>query len=281
MQPRPSRSQGLALIAVLWIVAALTLVVTSMSGAVRQEVRAVSTAREALTGEAFGQAAIHLVLQDLASRLERPQRLAFIDTGYRDVGMQVRIQPLNGLIDLNNAPEALFTQLFQHAGGVDSGRAQALARAAIEYRTTRDGRGRDIGFEAPEDLLQVPGVDYTLYARLAGLVTADLRGSGRVNVLAAPAEVLGVLAEGDFARGAALAAERDGGRPNLDTTALRSAFVETVASTQRYQLQARVPMASGSWLVVSRTVDFAAARNGVPWRILHGEHRFEATPDER
>ena len=274
---RRTSSRGLALVAVLWLVAALTVVVTSLSGAVRQEVRAVSTARQAVTGEALGQAAIHLVLQDLAARIDKPQRLFFIQTTYRDVPMQVRIQPLNGLIDLNTAPEGLLALAFQHAGGVDRDRAAQLAAAATRYRSAKDARGRDVAFEAVEDLLQVPGVDYTLYARLAGLVTADLRGSGRVNVLAAPAEVLGVLAGGDFARGAQLAADRDGGKPGFDTTALQGAYVETVAHTARYHLQARVPLSEGSGLLVSRTVDFGAARAGVPWRILHAEHRFEAT----
>ena len=48
------RSRGLALVAVLWIVAALAVMVTSLSHAVRQEVRAVSTSRQALAAEALG-----------------------------------------------------------------------------------------------------------------------------------------------------------------------------------------------------------------------------------
>jgi len=271
-----ARQAGLALVAVLWIVAALTVVVTSISYAVRQELRAVSGTRQALVGDAMGQAAVHLVLQDLASRIDKPQRLMSIETTYRDVVIPVRVQPINGLIDLNNAPEGLLALLFRHAGGLERPQAEALAGATIRFRSAKDSRGRDVGFEAPEDLLQVPGMDYPLYARLASLVTADLRGSGRVNALAATAEVLGVLANGDFARAAAIATDRDNGRSAIDTTALTSAYVETIANTQRYQLQARVPLASGSWLLVSRTVDFAAALHGVPWRILHTEHRFES-----
>lgn len=275
MRSHRSSQSGLALVAVLWTVAALTIVVSSISYAVRQELRAVSSTRDAVVGDAMGQAAVHLVLQDLASRIDKPQRLMSIETTYRDVVMPVRVQPLNGLIDLNNAPEGLLVLLFRHGGGLERPQAEALAAATLRFRSVKDSRGRDVGFEAPEDLLQVPGVDYPLYARLASLVTADLRGSGRVNALAATAEVLVVLANGDVARATAIAADRDNGRHGVDTTALTSAYVETIANTQRFRLEARVPLASGSWLLVARTVDFAAAANGVPWRILHTEHRFE------
>ncbi len=267
---------GLALVAVLWIVAALTIMVMSMAQSVRQEVRAVSGARQAVVGEARGQAAIALVAQDLAARVDKPQRLFTLEANFRDVPMQVRVQPLNGLIDLNNAPAGLLTLLFQHAGDIDKSRATALALAAVAHRSALDARGRAIGFEAPEDLLRVPGFDYPLYARLAGLVTADLRGSGRVNALAAEADVLSVLADGNAARAASLMAERDAGRPGIDTTGLQADYLEGIAHTSRYLLQARVPLPGGAWLLVARTVDFAATRSGVPWRILHSEHRFES-----
>ncbi len=270
------RDSGLALVAVLWIVAALTIVVMSMAQSVRQEVRAVSGARQAVVGEAWGQAAIALVAQDLAARVDKPRRVFTLEANFRDVPMQVRVQPLNGLIDLNNAPAGLLAMLFQHAGGLDKSRAAVLAGAVVAHRSVLDQRGRAIGFEAPEDLLRVAGIDYPLYARLAGLVTADLRGTGRVNALAANADVLGVLADGNFGRAAALAAEREEGRPAIDTTALQADYTDGIAHTTRYLLQARVPLPGGSWLLVARTVDFAATRHGVPWRILHGEHRFES-----
>jgi general secretion pathway protein K len=279
-RPNVAGQRGLALVAVLWIVAALTVIVSSISFAVRQEVRAVSGAKQALALEAMGQAALYRVMQELATRPEKPQRLASMGTSYRDVDIQVRVQPLNGLVDINNAPEGLLALLFQHAGGAERPRAAALAAAAVQFRSRMDHRSRPVGFEAPEDLLQVPGVDYTLYARLTGFVTADVRGSGRVSALGAPAEVLGVLAGGDFARGAALAAERDAGRPTLDTTTLAGQFVEASPFTQRYRLEARVPAPDGAWLLVTRTVDFAAARQGVPWRVLHSDHRFEPPPGE-
>ena len=268
-------ARGLALVAVLWIVAALSVVAASVSHSVRQEIRAVSNARQAALGEAQGQAAILLVLQDLATQVQKPVRLATLPASWRGVEMAVRVQPLDGLIDLNNAPPGLLALLFQHGGELDKARAEALAQAAIRYRSALDSRNRNVGFDAPEDLLQVEGVDYNLYAKLAALVTADLRGSGRVNVLAAAPDVLAVLAGGDVAKAAALVARREESGTGIDITVLPREFVDVTAVGSRYHLQARVPLSGGAWLLVSRTVDFAAARHGVPWRMLHADYRFE------
>ena len=158
-----------------------------------------------------------------------------------------------------------------------------LSRAAAQQQTGRQkagrrgekGRGKRL-VVAPEDLLRVAGVDYPLYARLASLVSADLRGTGRVNPLAAPAEVLAVLTGGDRPRAEALAAARDAGQPVLDLTALRGEYVEPMAATSRYRLLARVPLPSGTFLQVTRTVDFSVTRSGIPWRTLHGHHQFES-----
>lgn len=267
--------RGLALIAVLWIVAAAAIIITGISHSVKQELKMVSTARDAVVGDGIGQAAIFLALQEMTLRNDPPQRLVTLTPSFRGTPVAVQVLPLHGLVDVNNAPAGLLAALFQHAGGLERQRAVALADAAVAFRARKDGAGRPVGFESPEDLLQVPGIDYPLYARLATLVTADVQGGGRVNVPAAPADVLMVLAGGDAPRAAALAAARDASQPGLDTTSLPPDFIELQGQTQRYRMQARVPLASGAWLLVSRTVDLGGSRHGVPWRVLHADHRFE------
>lgn len=267
--------RGFALIAVLWIVAALSLIVASLSKAAVQEVRAVSSAKQSVEGESLGLAAIHLVLQEMAATSARPQNWRHVGVTYRGVEVQVRVMPVNGLIDLNNAPQALLASLFAHAGPMDSRRAAALAAAVVETRAARDARGRPIGFEAIEDLLRVPGIDYALYAKISALVTADLVGPGRVNPAAAPTEVLAVIASGDGARAADAAARQRSQRPGVDITALNGEFIDTNAYTQRFQLQARVPLLDGSWLLVMRTVDMSGGEGSLQWRVIHGESRLE------
>ena len=277
---RCAAQQGLALIAVLWIVAALSIVVTSMGYSVRHEVRALSGAKQALTGRAIGEAAIHLVLQDLAPRQSRVPGLEVVNTTFRETQVTVQVLPLSGLIDINNAPPALLAALLSVAGELAADRAAALAAVVVDTRSAKDARGRQVGFEAPEDLLRVPGIDYHLYAKISALVTADVQGNGRVAPLAASQGVLLVLALGNAAKAAGIAADRESRRVGIDLTSLNRELTDSSANSPRYELQARVPLAGGSWLLVSRTVDFGASRNGLPWRTINTSYRFES-PGER
>ena len=271
-------SRGMALIAVLWVVAALSILVTGMSQAVRGEARLVSSARQVVVASALGDAAIHLVLQSMAASTEPLSRLTTVQTQYQGHSIDVQILPLNGLIDINSAPEPLLVRLFAIAGGMAPAEAAVLAHAAVELRATRGAQGRPLGFDASEDLLSVPGFDYGLYANIAPLITADQAGSGQVNPLAAPEGVLVVLADGNVARAASMAAERSAGSSSIDTTALTGDYINN-AATRRFRLQARVPLLDGGWVLASRSVDLqAASQDGLPWRTFRTEQRLEPRP---
>lgn len=272
---RPIRQDGVALVAVLWIVAALGILVTGMVQAQRDEIRLVSSARQTAQGSALGNAAIQLVLQQMAARTEPVTRLSRIETSYAGLSIPVEVMPLNGLIDLNRAQEPLLAALFTVAGQLAPDRAAALAKALVAARVPGPMTQRGPRFEAIEDLLQLPGVDFGLYARLSPLVTTDAMGGGRVNAMAAPEGVLLVLSDGDAARAARIASSRDGGAAGVDTTDLPSQYIDTVATT-RFRLVARVPLPDGRRLLSSRMVETRrAAPDGVPWRIFQAEDRFE------
>ena len=128
--------------------------------------------------------------------------------------------------------------------------------------------------------MRVPGVDYDLYARLRPLITADALGSGKVNAQAAPQELLAVLADGNLARAAALSNARLQGAPTMDTSTLRTDFIDGGVGT-RYRMQAFVPMADGSLGVVLRTVDLNPdQRAGLPWRIFTAETWMHVPPEK-
>ena len=271
---RPSQC-GVALIAVLWIVAALGVLVTGMVQSHRDEIRTVAAARDAVQASAIGGGATQLVLQKIAIRPEAVDRLSRVDVEYAEVRVGVEVMPLNGLVDINKAPEPLLVALFTVAGGLPANAATALARSLAASRLPGQGRTTGLRYEAVEDLLQLPGVDFDLYARLSSCVTTDASGSGRVNPLAAPIDVLAILANGDSARSASIAAARDAGKAGVDTTNLTAEFVDNTVST-RFRLQARVPLADGRWLISTRTVNLAKdAVRGLPWRVLHSEDRVE------
>ena len=265
----------MALIAVLWIVAALGIIVTGLVQAVRSETRLVSVAREAVVAEALGDAAIHLVLQEMASNNEKIKRLVTTSVVFQGQSIAVQVMPLNGLIDINQAPATLLASLFSVAGGLSPGDAASLAQAVVETRERKDNLGQPEGFDANEDLLRVPGLGYDLYANINGLVTADQPGSGKVNPMAAPEGVLQVLAEGDAQRAAGIAANRDSGQTGIDTaTTLASIYVDD-AGTDRFEVKARVPLPSGASIFVARSVDMGDGdADGLPWRTYRTENRF-------
>ncbi|MFC5500508.1 type II secretion system protein GspK [Caenimonas terrae] len=268
----------MALVAVLWIVAALSILVTGMVQAHRDEIRLVASARQTVQGSALGNAAVQLVLQQMAARTEPVARLSRIDVEFAGQTIPVEVTPLNGLIDLNRAPEALLAALFTVAGKLAPDAAAGLAKALVAARAAGPLTQRGPRFEAVEDLLQLPGVDFGLYARLSPLVTTDALGGGRVNPMAAPEGVLLVLSDGDVARAARIAAGRDGGGPGVDTTDLPAQFVDTVATT-RFRLVAQVPLPDGRRLLSSRLAETGKlAADGVPWRIFQAEDRFDQAP---
>jgi len=266
----------MALIAVLWIVAALSLLVIGVSDTVRQQIRVVGTERDQVTGQALGEAAVALVLQQLQTLPERPRGIVTTAVPYAGVSIEVELAPLNGLISLNGAPPELLASLLQVAGGVPAGRAQALAAALVDWR---DGRPeldpaadpaarRPRRFEAAEDLLLVPGVDYGLYARLAPLVSADLTGMAGVNPEAAPPGVLAVLAQGRDGVAQQYLRQRASGQPGADTSGFNPAFIAT-GGTSLYRLTANVPLEAGKMLHLVQDVALVAgASRGAPWRVL-------------
>jgi general secretion pathway protein K len=278
MSAHPHRRQrGVALIAVLWIVAALSVLVAGMVRVQRDEARVASAARQLVAGSALGQAATQLVLQEMASRAMPSPQLQRTVVRYAGLEIPVVVTPLKGLVDLNRAPEGLLAATFVIAGGVPADRAATLAAAVVQARGPAPGQASGPRFEAVEDLLQVPGVDYDLYARLLPLVTSDSSGSGRVNPLAAPESVLQVLAGGQAERAARIASRRDAGEPGVDTTQLTADFVDATAASTRFRLQARIPLADGRHLISSRLVDMGrTGADGVPWRIFHVDDRFLA-----
>lgn len=271
----------MALIAVLWMVAFLSITATGITRSIRLETRTASMAWQKVQAQALGDAALQIALQALTAKPLSLNQLTQTEITYGGVTIQVEVMPLNGLVDINSAGTALLEKTLTVAGGLPVQAAQAVAQAVIDARQRRDAQGREQRFEAEEDLLQVPGIDYDLYARLAPLLTADLRGSGRVNPLAAPIEVLTVLSGGNAGFAAQIVAGRRAGAVGLDTSALDGSLIDN-APTRSLRMQARVPMADGTIVRVSRNVDLAArTTDGAPWHTFRTSTSVEPPPRKK
>lgn len=279
--------------AVLWMVAALMVTATGVVYAVRGEVRTVAAFREMAAAGAIGDAGVVLAARELAGSKGRENRLARSEASFEQVSVGIRIVPLSGLIDLNSAPEPLLAELIAVAGEVERRAASRLAQRIIDWRDA-DGQPQPEGaedaayaaagspfrtrggpFEAPEDLLQVLGVDFDLYERLRPLVTVHARSNGRVDPAAAPLPVLRVLAGGNEQVAGAYAAAREASGALADTTRFPAAFIARAPSS-RYLIEASVPLSSGAFLVARKIVDVSAASEGLPWETLWTERAVEA-----
>ena len=267
--PKPT-TRGIALIAVLWLVAAMSLIATGIVQSVRGEIRSVGAQRHALIAVARADAAILLALQNLQAQ-PQGNSSASQTLGVEFEGDQysVLVESLNGRIDINSAPIALLSALYTHIGGLDAQGAQALAQATVDTRELKSGKGARRNFDAIEDLLGVPQMTYDLYAKLTGLITADIiGGSGRVNPKAAPPGVLLVIAGGNAARAGDFAAQRDVNPNLMDTSFFDPAYIDA-ATSPSLRLQVTIGLADGaSALRVWHVYWGADPHSGLPWRVL-------------
>lgn len=276
MRRLASVSKGLALVAVLWIVAALSIAATGLMYSASLEIKMVGRQQSTVAAVALADGAIRLALQDLVARkqpLTRPER-ADVEFGGRLI--RVRVSSLSGFININRAPEPLLTALLAHVGGLPSASAAQLAATLVQWRSRPAPDGRPVGFDAPEDLLQVPGVNYDLYASIAPLISTSFSGSGLVDPRAAPLAVLVVLTQGNVALARQLHAVRENSSGDMDTTQLTAAFLENSAG-RGLCLQAEVHLSDN--LLLRRVWDVAltsSGRAGLPWSVVEQRHSIVA-----
>jgi general secretion pathway protein K len=267
------------LIAVLWLVAAMSLIITGIVQAVRSEVRVVSLHRQSALASPMADAAVLLAMQNMhANKLELPKGITKIPVEFEGQTFDVWVRPANGLVDINQAPLELIASVYQFAGDLDADLAQKMAHSTVEFRQTKSPKGVAIGFDAPEDLLSVPAMTYSLYAKIKNLVTADLRGSsGRINPMASPLGVMQVLTGGDVARAQALLAQRDADGVLMDTSFFNPSQIE-IASSPNLQFQVQVHLSDANLLQKTINIYWGTdPRSGLPWRVLSSQQALLQT----
>lgn len=264
--------RGLALVAVLWVVLALSLMLSGLLGNLRAEIRQTGAQRVKLQAQAQAQAGMWLALQQLeASDAPWPAQRLTQQLIFQGQPVEVRIWPLNGLIDLNNAPAELLAALFRVGAGMDAGGAIQAAEALLEMRKPANSAQ---GLESPEDLMRLPNFTYEYFAAVADLVTTDVKmGSGRVNPYVAPVEVLRVLTGGDARLADDMASRQDESAPVIDLSRLPPAFVEREAS-DAFVLESRLPLPDGGQYLLRWVVHHVTdPASGLPWRVVRTSNK--------
>lgn len=265
-----SAHRGMALVAVLWLVASMSLVTFGIITSVRRDMQTIGMQRHLGVAAARADAMILLALQRLHVSTLEPSRVNNeISVSYEGVSNSVTLYPLTALIDINNASASMLADLYQYIGQIDAESARALAQSTVETRTAMNKKGAPVVFGAEEDLFRVPGVTYELYAKIKDSVTADLRsGSGRVNPQFAPVSVLTVLAGGNISKADQLALQRRNDPNFADFSSLNPEYID-MSSSSILRLEVFVNFADSNvlvrqWWVIMRD----DPRTSLPWRVF-------------
>lgn len=243
---QPCAQRGMALVLVLWIVAALAIFASSLGRVVRSEASVIGVTRQMAEGRALGEAAIYQVLQRIALKPMEFRDYAVVPVPTPKGIIEVAILPWSGLVNINDAPPALLALLLSKAAGLGGGAAEALAQAIVQARNGVDSRQPlRPAWDAPEDLLQVPGMTYAIFSSIRDFIVADSDGRGVVNPGAAP-ETL---------------------RPWLEGGGVAS---QQGLSGSRYSLIAKVPFDGLGEAWVMRQVDVTgpSGPGRLPWTVL-------------
>jgi general secretion pathway protein K len=201
--------RGIALVAVLWVVAILALVAGVFIRETRTEIALTRNLAEDAKAEALIEAGVNrsiLVLLGLDESI--PWRVDGTPFAFDYGGgiVQVSIQDEGGKIDLNRSGDAVLRGLFTSVG-VGQDAAQHLVDAIADFRDADRLRhvngaedayaraglpSKDAPFAATEELLQVYGMTPEIYARVVPYVTV-YSPRRDVNLATAPAAVLAAL----------------------------------------------------------------------------------------
>lgn len=197
---RRNRSEsGLVLVAVLWIAASLALLLNSILSVQRNELREKSFHVELLHAMAGADSVIRMRLFELLNQRNEiaPPLYSAVRRDFEGRSFLVEIFSSSGLINIELASEALLVDLFEYGSGLDSSSASKMAKAVVDYRISTRELGSKYSFAVNEDLLKVPGMRYSYFQRIQGLIFAATEGSPLVNLRTAPLDVLLIIYRND------------------------------------------------------------------------------------
>lgn len=210
MTARRDAHSGAALVLVLWLVAALSLVVLASAHGIRQQTQNVGFGLARMRAESVLDAAIQLTAQRLTADkgLGAQYRLQHMGLGAQQVRLE--ITPSGGLVDVNVASDALLEALLQRVGGLAPGEAAILVSRIRDYIDPDDIPGGIGGAEAAQyraagwpslprnsaledlsELKSVLGMTAVLYETIAPYL--GINGQQGIEIGSAPAPLIDAL----------------------------------------------------------------------------------------
>lgn len=290
-----SRSKGIALIVVLWVLVLLTIVVGVYAVLARTEGLQARYLFDTTAARYAAEAGLHRAVfelrnPDMETRWVADGRAYPLIFG--DSQIEVRVADESGRIDLNNAEEPFLAELFLSLG-VEEQEAWFMAAAIADWRDPDDlmrlygaeideyvAAGYPYGpanapFGTVEELQQVIGMTYPLFQRVEPLLT--VQGGRDVNPAFAPVEVLSLLPDMDRELAEMFVEEREAAHP-ADLNALMMPNGQMVSLRSRgraYRIRSRAELENGAWTVIEAIVALGNTSRGRPFRVLRWQEMVE------
>lgn len=288
--------RGIALVAVLWGIALLTIVAGALSATLQREARLAGNLLAQAQARHAAEGAVHLAILALLAPGDEPPDGSVHDRAIGHAAVRVAIQDEAGKIDLNLARERLLHGLLLAVGAGDRERHRAVD-AILDWRDADDAPradgaedreylaagiaygAKDGHFDSIEELQLVMGMTPELYRKLRPALTVYARRPD-VDPRLAPPLVRLALAAAEGIVGEDGAALPRSAREN-ETDAGRRSVARPRNGVYRIHAQARAPngvTAHVSAVVTVRHGDQRAAFTILEWR-RDGEELF--TQDAR
>jgi general secretion pathway protein K len=285
---RPGRlphNRGSALLAVLWLSAALSAIAFAMSVTVRGETDRTATSMDELRSYYLASAGVERATVELLWTIAQgakfiPKDAASLDYEFPSGVAHVEIIPESAKLNVNRVnPDQLFTLLT--ALGVDPARASVIANAIVDWRSpgaagspfdayylslTPSFQAPHASFQEIEELLSVRGVTPDIfYGTWAAVGNGDagenplVRHAGLNDCLT----VYGSLGGGDVNTALAAAGVNSGVTPRPAVAGIGASLLSGVNAIVTFRSTARLRLSNGQFSDMRRTV--GAQVKYMPW----------------
>jgi general secretion pathway protein K len=204
-----SSQRGVALALLLWMIAAMSLLVGGLVTLSRNDVQLTALQLDQARSQAAATGIAHLAMRDLSALTSAGSYdgTRILQGQYQLDGLQLQVTiiPASGLVSINSAEQPLLETLLHFAAGLSEDEAAMLALNIIDWRGgqyseleqidwVEDGRG---AFRVEEELLEVPGMNRDIYEAIYPFVHAQAGGNPELDLSAAPRMLLDLWPGGE------------------------------------------------------------------------------------
>jgi len=200
-----ARQNGVALVMVMWLVAAMSLLVASVVYVARMDVKQQQLDQELIAAGAQADKAMRMAVREFTIESEAGEvsKQLAQEYSWQDSGSVFRVElfPSSGLIHLGSLTPEMLLSVLQYGAGVDQDKLAAmselLAGGFSSVALGESDKSLPARFRVLEDLMLIPGVTVDDYETLKNYFYVGQLGSPGINPAAAPRELLSILAGGD------------------------------------------------------------------------------------